>query len=281
MRARFNGVGMPAIGDLWQRRARTAIIAASLPAVLGVGVALVLFGHTSEYGTSGSGLSSGPIELSAAGKVVYWENLLLGVLALAFIVQIAWVAVGLSREMRLLAPPRRRVLVAAATLVPVVAIGLGFLLLIVAAHLRPVISGSEGVGDRVTHVFYSYRGHPLAATIFFCTAWAGILGGWFGGTALLATMAARRRFPLQALIAGVRDARALALLQGGVALCALALAVTMSLQPPIGPNGGLIYRSDLGSWTPILCAALVAGALITWAATRAAGQAVTRATSIA
>lgn len=279
--ARCSGFGMPAVSDLWQRRARAAIIAATLPAALGAGAALLLFGHTSEFGYSGSGQASGVTQLSAAGQVVYWENLLLGLLSLVFIVQLAWAAVGLSHEMRVLAPPRRRLLVSALTLLPVIAIGLGLLLLIEAAHLRPVVSGSEGIGDRVTHVWYSYRGHPLAATFLFCAGWTGLLGGWFGGTVLLATMAVRRRFPIQALVAGVRRARAVTLLQGGVALSALALAVTVPLQPPIGPGGGMIYRSDLGPWTPVLCAALVAGALITWAATRAAGQAVTRATSIA
>jgi hypothetical protein len=281
VRARCSGFGMPAVSDLWQRRARTAIIAASLPAAVGAGAAVLLVGHTGEYGTSGSGSTSGVIQLSAAGQVVYWESLLLDLLSLAFIVQLAWVAIGLSREMRLIAPPRRRALVTALALIPVVAIGLGLLLLIEAAHLRPVISGSEAIGGRVIHVWYSYRGHPLAASFLFCAGWTGLLGGWFGGTVLLATMAARRRFPIQALVAGVRRARAVTLLQGGVALSALALAVTMPLQPPIGPGGGMIYRSDLGPWTPVLSAALVAGALITWAATRAAGQAVTRATSIA
>jgi hypothetical protein len=282
VRARFSGSGMPAVSDLWQRRARAAIIAASLPAAIGAGVAVLLMACTAQDFTpgSGSGSTSGAIQLSAAGQVVSWENLLLAVLSLAFIVQLAWVAAGLSRQMRLLAPPRRRVLVSAVTLVPVVAIGLGILLLIEASHLRPVISGSEGVVGRVTHVWYSYRGHPLAAKILFCAGWTGILGGWLGGSLLLATMAARRRFPIEALTAGLRSARAVTVLQGGVALCAVALAVTVTLQPPTGSNGGMVFRSDLGPWAPVLCAALVAGALITWSATRAAGQALTRATSM-
>jgi hypothetical protein len=283
LRARSTGYGMPAVPELWQQRARTAIIAASLAAALGASVALFLVGHTSQDSTSGSGsgATSGVIQLSGAGRVLYWEGLLLGVLSLVFIVQLAWVAVGLSGEMRSLAPRRKRVFVTAASLAPVVAIALGLLLLIAAAQLRPVISGGEGIGGRIIHVWYSYHGHPLAATILFGAGCTGILGGWFGGTVLLATMAARRRFPLQALMAGVRRARAMALIQGGVALCALALVITLPLQPPIGPDGGTIYRVDLGPWTPVLCAALVAGALITWAATCAAGRAVTRATSIA
>jgi hypothetical protein len=133
----------------------------------------------------------------------------------------------------------------------------------------------------VIHIGCIYPGHPLAATILFGAGCIAILGGWFGGTALLATMAARRRFPLRALMAGVSRARAVTLVQGGVALCALALVITQPLQPPIGADGGMIYRSDLGAWTPVLCAVLVASALITWAAGRAAGRAVTRATSIA
>jgi hypothetical protein len=281
VRARCTGFGVPAVSDLWQRRARAAIIASSLPAALGAVVAVLLFGHTSEYSTPGSVSTSAGPQLSAAGQVVYWENLLLGVLSLTFIVQLGWAALSLSREMRLLAPPRRRVLVAAVTLAPVAAFGLGLLLFIGASHLTPVISGSEGIGDRVTHVWYSYRGHPLAATMLLCAGWTGILGGWFGGAVLLATMAARRRFPLQALMAGVRRARAVTLLQGGVALSALALGVTLPLQPPTGPDGAMIFRSDLGPLTPVLCATLVAGALITWAATRAAGEAVTRAISTA
>jgi hypothetical protein len=283
LRARSSGYGMPAVPELWHHRARGAIIAASLPAALGAGVALLLVGHTSQYSTSGtgSGSTAGVIQLSGAGRVLYWESLLLGVLSLVFIVQLAWAAVGLSGEMRSLAPRGRRLLVTAATLAPVVAVVLGLLLLIAAAQLRPVISGGEIAAGRVIHVLYSYRGHPLAATILFCAGCTGILGGWFGGTLLLATMAARRRFPLQALVAGVRRARAMTLVQAGVALCALALVITLPLQPPIGSGGGTIYRSDLGSWTPVLCAALVAGALTTWAATKAAGRAVTRATSIA
>lgn len=280
IRARLSGFGMPAVGDLWQRRARTAIIAATLPAVAGACVALLLLGHISQLVSSGSGSASSAIQPGAVGEVAYWEDSLLALLSLAFVVQLAWAAIGLSREMRLLAPQSRRVVVAAVTLVPVVAIGLGLLLLIEAAHLRPVISGSEGVGNRVIHVWYSYRGHPLVASILFGAGLTGILGGWFGGTVLLATMAARRRFPLRALMAGVRRARALAVLQGCVALCALALAVTLPLQPPIGVNGGSIFRSDLGLWNPVLSAALVVGALVTWMATRAAGQAVARAQAV-
>jgi hypothetical protein len=283
VRARATGCGMPAVADLWQRRARTAMIAAVLPAALMAGAALLLLGHTSEYGRSGSGSrsASGVIELSAAGQVMRWVELVLVVLLLVFLAQLGRAAVGLSREMRCLAPAGRRVLVTAVTLVPIVALGLGFLLLIAAAKMRPVISGTEGIGDRVIHVWYSYPGHPLAATIAFCAAWTGILGGWFGGTVLLATMAARRRFPLSVLLAGLRRARAVTLVQGGVALCALALVVMLPLQPRIGPAGGMIYRSDLGPWTPVLCATLLAGALVTWAATRAAGRAVTRATALA
>ena len=282
VRARTSGCGMPAVPDLWQRRARTAVIGAVLPAALGAGAVLLLLGHTSQYATSGSGsgTTSRAIELSVPGQVIYWINLVLIVLSLAFIVQLAWAAVGLSCEMRSLAPPRRRVLVAAVTLVPMVAVGLGLLLLIAAARLRPVISGSAGIGHRVLHVWYSYPGHPLAATILFCAGLAGILGGWFGGTALLATMAARRRFPIHALMAAVTRARALTVVQGGVALCALALVIALPLQPPIGPDGGMIYRTDLGAWTPVLTGALVTGALITWAATRAARRAVTRASSL-
>lgn len=282
VRARTSGYGMPAVPDLWQRRARTAVIAAGLPAALGAGAVLLLLGHTSQYATSGSASSetSRAMQLSASGQVIYWVNVLLLVLSLAFIVQLAWAAVGLSSEIRSLAPPRRRVLVAAVTLAPVVAVGLGLLLLIAAARLRPVISGGEVIGHRVIHLWYSYPGHPLAATILFCAGWAGLLVGWFGGAVLLATMAARRRFPLQALAAGVRHARALTLVEGGLTLCSLALIIALPLQPPIGPHGGMIYRTDLGPWTRVLGAVLVAGALISWAATRAAGRAVTRATSI-
>jgi hypothetical protein len=41
VRARISGGGMPAVPDLWQRRASTAIIAAGLPAALGAGAALL------------------------------------------------------------------------------------------------------------------------------------------------------------------------------------------------------------------------------------------------
>jgi hypothetical protein len=281
VRARISGCGMPAVPDLWQRRARTSIIAAGLPAAVAAGAALLLLGHTSEYGTSGNGSASGPVQLSTAGQVTHWVNLALAVLSLAFIVQLAWAAVGLSGQMRALAPPRRRLLVTALTLVPGVAAGMGLLLLIGAARLRPVVSGTEGVGDRVIHVWYSYPGHPLVATILFCAGCTGILGGWFGGTVLLATMAARRQFPLQALTDGVRRARAMTLVQAGVAACALALCISLTLQPPLGPSGGMIYRTDLGPWTPVLCGGLLAAVLVSWAAARAAGRAVTRATSIA
>jgi hypothetical protein len=281
VQARLTGSGMPADPDLWQRRARTAIIAASVPAALAVGAVVLLLGHGSEYGTSGTGSGSAgrSIQLSPTGQVAYWENIVLALLSLAFIIQLAWAAISLSLDMRSIAPPRRRVLVTAVTLVPVAAIVLGFLLLIAAARLRPVVSGSEGIGNHVIHVWYSYPGHPLAATILFGAGCTGIIGGWFGGTALLATMAARRRFPIQSLMAGVRLARGLTLVQAGLALCTLALVITLPLQPPIGPAGGLIWRSDLGPWTPVLCAALAGGALISWVATRAAGQAVTRATA--
>jgi hypothetical protein len=240
-------------------------------------------GHTSEFATSGSGSgsSSGPIQLSTAGQVAYWVNLLLLLLSLAFIIQLAGVAIALAWDMRSLAPPGRRGLVTAVTLSPPVALGLGLLLLIAAARLRPVVSGGESIGGRVVHVFYSYPGHPLAATLLFGAGCTAILGGWLGGTVLLATMAARRNFPLQALAAGVRRARDVALIQAGVALCALALVITLPLQPAIGPGGGAIYRNDLGPWTPVLCAALMAGALVTWTAARAGGRAVTRAASLA
>jgi hypothetical protein len=278
VRARWTGFGMPAVPELWQLRARAAIVAGILLGALAAPVAGLMLGIT-EYATGSD--RPGPIRLSAAGEAMQWESPLLDALMLAFLIRLAWAAAELSSEMRALAPPRRRLLVSGLTRVPVVAVGLGFVLLIAAGRLRPVISGGWGNGHHVTHVIYSYPGHPLAATVLFGAGLTGILGGWCGGAVLLATMAARRHFPLRALIGGVRQVRAVTRIQGGVALCAAALAVTLPLQPPIGPNGGMIYRSDLGPWRPLLTAALIGVALIMWVTTRAALQAVNRAISLA
>jgi hypothetical protein len=275
VRARCTGFGMPAVPELWQLRARTAIIAGILLGALAAPVAVLMLG-INEYGTG-----QGVFRLSAAGEAMQWETPVLDVLLLAFLIQLAWAAAELSSEMRSLAPPRRWLLVTAVTLVPVVAVALGFVLLIAAGQLRPVISGGWGSGHRVTHVIYSYPGHPLAATVLFGAGLTALLGGWCGGAVWLATMAARRRFPLRALIAGVRRARSLTRVQGGIALCAVAMATTLPLQPPIGRSGGLIYRSDLGPWRPVLTAVLIAVALITWETARAAHQAVNRAVSLA
>lgn len=278
VRARASGHGMPAVPGLCQGRARTAIIAASLPAVPAACAALLLFGDIGEFGR-GSGQSTGVSKLSAAGQVVGWESTLLGALSLVFIIQLALAAADVSSEMRALVPRRRPVLV---TAVIVAVVALSLLLFVAAAHLRPVVSGSEAIGNRVIHVWYSYSGHPLAAAVLYAAAWTGVLGGPLGGAGLLAAMAARCRFSLRALTVGSRRARVLALLQAGAALCALALVIALPTQPPIGADGGLIYRADLGPWTSsVLCAVLVSSALISLAATRAAGRSVSRAAFIA
>lgn len=273
--ARLSASGMPSAPELWQRRSGAASIAASVSAALAVPFAALLIGTAGEYGRSPTGSALSSMELSRAGQVAYWDVLALSLLSLACIAQLLAGVIRLSREMLSLAPPRRRALIVAAVLAPVVAIGAGFLMVHVSSSLRPIIGGSEQVRGHTVEVGYDRRGHPLVAGILYWTGWVSVVGGWVGGAVMLARMSFRRRFSLQALGDGASRARAVTLVQTGMAACALVLVATVPLQEPIGPTGGMIYRSDLGPWMPVVCVTLLVVTVFSWVATRVARQAIT------
>lgn len=276
-RARVSGSGMPAVPELWQRRTGAAIIAAGVAVALALPLAVLLVFHTGEYLRPAPGLGHSSPGLSTAGWIAYWDATVLALLALACLVQLLAGAAGLARHSIASAPPRRRVLLVVAVLAPVGAVGAGFLLLHLSASLKPIIGGTETVSGHTVRVFYSYRGHPLAAAITSWSGWVAVVGGWMAGIAMAVKTASRRGFALRALGAGVVRARVVTWLQTGMALCALMLGATLPFQPT-GPAGAMIYRSDLGAWTPAVGAALLAAACLAWAATRAARRALNQAT---
>lgn len=273
-RARVSGSGMPAVPELWQQRTGAAIIAACVPAALALPLAVLLVVHTGQYGRAAPGATQpGP---STATRVAFWDATVLALLAFASLVQLLAGATALFRRVAAGAPPRRRALLVAAMVAPVLAMGAGFLLLHLSSSLKPVIEGTEKVRGHPVAVFYGHRGHPLAAVVLSRCGWVGVVGGWIAGVVTMAKVASHRRFGLQALGHGVVHARAVSGLQTGMALCVLVLGATLPFQPT-GPGGGMAYRSDLGAWTPVVSTTLLAAASITWAATRAARGALSRA----
>ena len=117
-----------------------------------------------------------------------------------------------------------------------------------ANSLRPVLSGSwdKNLVTGVTHYGYLRPGHPLAAAALQWGGWALAAGGWAAGLLVLGRATARCNLPARALRVAVSDARTTALTQGSFVVSLIALEVTMALQAPIGPHGGLIWASRLG-----------------------------------
>lgn len=273
-RARITGAGMPPVPELWQRRARTEMVAASVSAAVALPLAVLVISHASERMQSGPGGAVSAARMSTAVQVAYWDVVVLEVVVFACFVQLLAGAVGLSRQVLAAAPRGRRVLVAIAAAAPVLAIGGGLALRNLAASLRPVVSGWETVGGHVVHISYSYRGHPVEAAILHWLGWVGLVGGWASGMVILTWMASRHQFALRSLADAVLRTRTMAYLQIAMVLNLLVLAATVPFQPT--EAGRFTYSTDLGAWTPVVFTALAGAAGLTLAATHAARSALGR-----
>jgi len=275
VRARVTGAGMPAVPGLWKLRAQAAMVVAGLSAAVALPLAVLVIPRTCERISPAMGRTGSSVQLSIAGRIAYWDVVVLVLLILACLVQLVAAAVGLSRQVFGAESPGRRVLVAVIAGTPAVAIGGGAAMLKLSVSLRPVVSSWEKVRGHTVHVWYSDRGHPAAAALLHWAGWVGIVGGWVAGMVVLAWMATRHPLPLRSLADAVLRTRALAYLQIAIVLSVVVLAATVPFQRAEG--AGLLYSTDLGAWAPVTFSALGGAVALTWAATRAARRALGRA----
>lgn len=241
-RARLTGSGMPAVPALWSSRARLSIVASTIPAALVLPVEFAFVSAIGEYGWSdGAGAT-----LSGAGTAVHWELPALYLIWLGCAFQL--LTAGSHLAARLLAlGTDRRLRAAALVAVPIAAVVLGTTMIVMSSSLRPVLSGwDKNLITGVTHYHYLRQGDLLAARVLQWGGWAVAAGGWAVGLLALGRATARAGLPPGALHVAASDARMTALTQGSFAVGLIALEVTMALQTPIGPQGGLIVASRLG-----------------------------------
>jgi hypothetical protein len=218
-------------------------VASTIAAALALPAELAFVFAVFEHGRSGPAGAA----LSAAGMAVQWELTILLLLWLVCAVQLlaAWSHLA-ARFLAL--NTGRRLKAAAFVAAPVAAVVLGAVMIVLSNSLRPVLSGSwdKNLVTGVTHYGYLRRGHPLAGAALQWGGWAVAVGGWAAGLVVLGRATARCNLPARALQVAVSDARATALTQGSFVLSLIALEVTMALQAPIGPHGGLMWTSRLG-----------------------------------
>ena len=243
-RARLTGSGMPPVSALWSSRARVAVVASTIPVALVLPAELVFVSAVGEHGWSSAGVGA---TLSGPGTAVFWE---LGILFLLWLIcALQLLATGYHYVARLLALASGRRLRAAGFVVgPIAAIALGTVMIVLSNSLRPVLSGSwdKNLVTGVTHYGYLRRGHQFAAAALLWGGWSAVVVGWVVGLLALGRATARCNLPSGALQIAVSNARWTALTQGTFVLGLIALEVTMTLQAPIGPRGGLVYASRLG-----------------------------------
>jgi len=241
-RARLTGSGMPAVPALWSARARVSVVASTIPAALALPAELAFVFAVGEHGWShGAGAT-----LSGAGTAVQWELTILLLLWLVCAVQL--LAAGSHLAARLLALNSGRHLKAAAfSAAPIAAVVLGAVMIVLANSLRPVVgSWDKNLITGVTHYHYLRHGNALAAAALLWGGWSVAVVGWAAGLLVLGLATARFDLPSRVLQVAVSDARTTALTQGSFVVSLIALEVTMALQTPIGPHGGLIWASRLG-----------------------------------
>jgi hypothetical protein len=241
-RARLTGSGMPAVPALWSSRARVSVVASTIPAALALPAELAFIGAVSEHGWSnGAGAT-----LSGAGTAVQWELTALYLIWLVCAVQL--LAAGKHLVARLLPlATDRRLKAAAFVAAPIAAVVLGTIMIVTSASLRPVVSSwDKNLMTGVTHYHYLRRGSPGAAAALHWGGWAVAAGGWAVGLLALGQATARSNLSAKDLQVAVSNARTTALTQGAFVLSLIALELTMALQTPIGPQGGLIWASRLG-----------------------------------
>ncbi len=242
-RARLTGSGMPPLPALWSARARVSVVAATIPAALALPAEFAFVAAVSEHGWS-DGAGS---RLAGAGAAVQWELTVLLLVWLICAMQLLAAGGYLAARLLTLAPGRR-LKAAAIVAAPIGAVALGTVMIVMSASLRPVVSGWEkNVITGVTHYHYLRRGSPLAAAALYWGGWVVAAGGWAAGLLALGRATARSNLPARALQVAVSNARTTALTQGSFVLSLIALELTMALQTPIGPQGGLIWASRLGS----------------------------------
>jgi hypothetical protein len=269
-RARLTGSGMPAVPALWSARARVSVVASTIPAALALPAELTCVIAVGEHGRSdGAGAA-----LSGAGTAVQWELTILLLLWLVCAVQL--LAAGSHLAARLLAlNTGRRLKAAAFVAAPIAAVVFGAGMIVLSNSLRPVVgSWDKNLVTGVTHYHYLRPGNPVAAAALQWGGRAVAAGGWAAGLLGLGRATARCNLPATALQVAVFNARTTALTQGSFVLSLIALEVTMALQTPIGPHGGLIWASRLG---PLAAPVLVILAAI--AALSVSGAASARAAS--
>ncbi len=245
VRARMTGSGMPPVPALWSSRARASVVVGTIPAVLALPLELAFVGAVSEYGWSGQG-STAAMRESGAGATVHWEVTALFVLWLVCAAQLLVAGIHVGRGLWPLSPGRRLTTVAVVA-APLAAVVLGLSMIRFSASLQPVVSGEErNLITGATHFYYLRRGNPLAATTLLWGGWTVGVGGWAVGLLAFGRLAARSNLSAEALQVAVSNARMTALTQASFVLGLVALGVTMTLQTPIGPDGGLIYVSRFG-----------------------------------
>lgn len=259
-RARMTGSGMPPVPELWSSRVRASVVVGTVAAALALPLEFACFGAVSEHGWSGPGPAA--VKLSGAAAVVHWELTALLLIWLFGAVQLlAAVSHLVARAWPV--SPGRRLRAGALVVAPVAAVALGVVMIAVSGSLRPVVSGWEkNVITGTTHLYYLRRGSPLAAAALLWGGRALAAGGWGVGLLALGRATMRGNRPAGVLLGAVSNVRGIALTQAAFVLGLVALGVTMTLQTPIGPDGGLAYASSSGALAVPVLAILAAMAAL-------------------
>jgi hypothetical protein len=274
VRARLTGSGMPPVPALWSSRARVSVVTSTIPAALALPAGLAFVLAISETGWSDR---AGPT-LVGAGSAVGWELLTLLLLWLICALQLLTTGYQYYAARVLALGSGHRVRAGAFVAAPIAAVALGAVMIVLSNSLRPVLSGSWDINlvTGVTHYGVLHAGHPLASALLLWGGWSVAVVGWAVGLLAVGRATARCNLPSRPMQIAVSNAWWTALTQGTFVLGLIALEVTMALQTPIGPQGGLIWASRLGPMTVPVLVILAAVAALSVAAAVSAQTASSR-----
>lgn len=278
VRCRLTGSGMPPADGLLAARIRACVTVATIPAALVLPAALAFYGLIDERGWS----DGAAVSLAGTGTALPGEMTAVLLLAVACALWLLADLVILAARLAAVTPRAALRKRAALIAIPFAAALAGLAMIYFSHSLRPiVVPYSKNIITRVTTYRYIRRGDPAAAAALDWAGWVLAAGGWVTGLGCLARLTVRTSLPRADVRSMVSYARFSALLHGTFTLSLIAVEVTLSLQPPIGPHGGLVYFSRMGTLAVPVLALLTASAVLSLWGAASAHAALTRSRALA